>query len=153
MELSSKLLFKAFRHTASKFVNIIMLRYFANKCGKIYCRSSEYVKNSLSVKRLYSTSGVVSHIDEEPSFFETVGLFFDRASGLISNDLARQLKGRLTDFEKEQRVRGILNIIKPCNHVLALHFPIKRDSGEYEMIEAYRAQHSQHRTPCKGGES
>uniref|UniRef100_G1SVB6 Glutamate dehydrogenase n=1 Tax=Oryctolagus cuniculus TaxID=9986 RepID=G1SVB6_RABIT len=40
---------------------------------------------------------------------------------------------------------------RPCNHVLSLSFVIRRDDGSWEVIEGYRAQHSQHRTPCKGG--
>ncbi len=46
---------------------------------------------------------------------------------------------------------GILEQIKACNAVYQMRFPIKRDDGSVEVIEAYRVQHSQHKTPCKGG--
>ncbi len=46
---------------------------------------------------------------------------------------------------------GILDIVKPCNAVLAVHFPVRKDNGAIEVIHAYRAQHSHHRVPCKGG--
>ncbi|MEI9944460.1 MAG: Glu/Leu/Phe/Val dehydrogenase [Chitinophagaceae bacterium] len=32
-----------------------------------------------------------------------------------------------------------------------MKFPVKRDDGTIDVIEAYRVQHSQHKTPCKGG--
>ena len=41
--------------------------------------------------------------------------------------------------------------MKPCNHVLQVNFPLKRDDGSYEMIQGFRAQHNQHRLPTKGG--
>ncbi|XP_041362670.1 glutamate dehydrogenase, mitochondrial-like isoform X1 [Gigantopelta aegis] len=89
---------------------------------------------------------------EEHDFCAMVEKFFDKAAGYLEDRLVEEVKGKnLTIEDKRKRVQGILRIIKPCNHVLALSFPIKRDNGEFEVIEAWRAQHSQHRTPCKGG--
>lgn len=46
---------------------------------------------------------------------------------------------------------GTLDVMKPCADVLSVMFPIRRDNGAFELIQGYRAQHSHHRTPCKGG--
>lgn len=89
--------------------------------------------------------------EDDPNFFRMVEGFFDRGAAIVENKLVEDLKTRETLEQKIKRVRGILRIIKPCNHVLSVSFPIKRDNGEWEVIEGYRAQHSQHRTPCKGG--
>ena len=67
------------------------------------------------------------------SFFGAVEKSFDKAA-------------KFTKWEK-----GILEQIKACNAVYQMRFPIKRDDGNIEVIEAYRVQHSQHKTPCKGG--
>ena len=67
------------------------------------------------------------------SFFQSVEKSFDKAAKFTKWDL------------------GILQQIKACNNILQLRFPLKRDNGEIEVIEAYRVQHSQHKTPCKGG--
>lgn len=45
---------------------------------------------------------------------------------------------------------GLLRQIKVCNSVYQIYFPVKID-GEVKVIEAYRAQHSHHRSPTKGG--
>uniref|UniRef100_H3CID6 glutamate dehydrogenase [NAD(P)(+)] n=1 Tax=Tetraodon nigroviridis TaxID=99883 RepID=H3CID6_TETNG len=88
---------------------------------------------------------------DDPNFFKMVEGFFDRGVSIVEDKLVEDLKTRESPEQKRNRVRGILRIIKPCNHVLSVSFPIKRDNGEWEVVEGYRAQHSQHRTPCKGG--
>ncbi len=46
---------------------------------------------------------------------------------------------------------GLLQQIKICNSVYHMTFPLKRDDGSIEVIEAWRAEHSQHKLPTKGG--
>jgi glutamate dehydrogenase (NAD(P)+) len=67
------------------------------------------------------------------SFFQNVERSFDKAA-------------RFTSWDS-----GILQQIKQCNSVYQMRFPIKRESGEIVTLEAYRVQHSHHKTPCKGG--
>ncbi len=67
------------------------------------------------------------------SFFGAVEKSFDKAA-------------KYTKWEQ-----GILEQIKECNAVYQIRFPLKRDDGSIEVIEAYRVQHSHHKTPCKGG--
>ncbi|KAK2154321.1 hypothetical protein LSH36_271g06025 [Paralvinella palmiformis] len=85
------------------------------------------------------------------SFFKMTELFYDKATKLLEPTLVDELKGRMPREDKMKRVHGLLQMIKPCHRVLSVNFPIKRDNGSFEMIEGYRAQHSEHMTPCKGG--
>src|SRR5437867_10970313 len=71
-------------------------------------------------------------MSQAPSFFDTVNIYFDKAAAL-------------TDYP-----RGLLDQIKVCNSVYAFQFPIRRQDG-YEVIAGWRAQHSHHRLPVKGG--
>ncbi len=71
--------------------------------------------------------------DKHYSFFGAVEKSFDKAA-------------KYTQWD-----RGILEQIKECNAVYQMRFPLKRDDGSIEVIEAYRVQHSHHKTPCKGG--
>jgi len=67
------------------------------------------------------------------SFFENVEKSFDKAAVFTQWD------------------SGILQQIKQCNSVYQMRFPIKRENGDIVTLEAYRVQHSHHKTPCKGG--
>ncbi len=67
------------------------------------------------------------------SFFESVERSFNKAA-------------EYTKWDK-----GLLEQIKACNSIYTMRFPVKMDDGRIEVIEAYRVQHSQHKTPCKGG--
>jgi len=90
---------------------------------------------------------------EDPGFFEMVEYFFHKAC-IISEDTLIDENMKSSKASREDKVKkahGILKIIEPCAHVLEVNFPLQKDDGSYEMINGYRAQHSHHRSPCKGG--
>uniref|UniRef100_A0A668SR13 Glutamate dehydrogenase 1, mitochondrial n=1 Tax=Oreochromis aureus TaxID=47969 RepID=A0A668SR13_OREAU len=122
----------------------------ASGCPPATAAADSVLPASVSLLRHRGYSQAVDPADD-PNFFTMVEGFFDKGAAIVEDKLVEDLKTRETAEQKRSRVRGILRIIKPCNHVLSVSFPIKRDSGEWEVIEGYRAQHSQHRTPCKGG--
>ncbi|MBK7038301.1 MAG: Glu/Leu/Phe/Val dehydrogenase [Chitinophagales bacterium] len=66
------------------------------------------------------------------SFFQSVEKNFEKAANITGHP------------------RGLLDQIRECNSVYHMKFPVKVN-GEFQVIEAWRVQHSQHRTPTKGG--
>ena len=66
-------------------------------------------------------------------FFEQVNRYFDKAAAHTTHP------------------PGLLEQIKVCNSVYHITFPLKRDDGSIATIDGWRAQHSNHRTPTKGG--
>ncbi|HSE83070.1 MAG TPA: Glu/Leu/Phe/Val dehydrogenase [Thermodesulfobacteriota bacterium] len=46
---------------------------------------------------------------------------------------------------------GLLEQIKSCNSIYHIKFPLERDDGSIEVIDAWRAEHSHHKLPTKGG--
>ena len=71
-------------------------------------------------------------ISSEPSFYQTVERYFDRAAAFA-------------DFPA-----GILDQIRATNSVYMVRFPVRID-GEVNVFTGWRVQHSHHRLPTKGG--
>ena len=67
------------------------------------------------------------------SFFDQVSQYLDKAAAF-------------TDYPP-----GLIEQIRICNSVYVIQFPLKRDDGSIEVIQAWRAEHSHHRQPVKGG--
>ena len=67
------------------------------------------------------------------SFFDQVNKNFDRAA-------------EMTDHPP-----GLLEQIKSVNSVIHFTFPLIRDDSSLKVIHAWRAEHSQHKLPTKGG--
>ncbi|NNF21365.1 MAG: Glu/Leu/Phe/Val dehydrogenase [Saprospiraceae bacterium] len=70
--------------------------------------------------------------NKQASFYHSVERNFDKAAVL-------------TDHPK-----GLLDQIKTPNAIYQMRFPVKI-GNQYQVIEAYRVQHSHHRLPTKGG--
>jgi glutamate dehydrogenase (NAD(P)+) len=71
-------------------------------------------------------------MNQEPTFRESVNLMVDRAIAAISLDA------------------GTATAIKSCNAVLQVQFPV-RIRDKIEVFTGWRAVHSNHRLPAKGG--
>jgi glutamate dehydrogenase (NAD(P)+) len=69
----------------------------------------------------------------EYSFFEDVCTYVDKAAKFCPHP------------------PGLIEQIKQCNSIYKFYFPFKTNTEEYQVIEAYRVQHSHHKLPVKGG--
>ena len=47
--------------------------------------------------------------------------------------------------------RGLLDQIKACNALYRFEFPLRRSDGTIAIVAAWRAEHSYHKLPTKGG--
>jgi len=69
----------------------------------------------------------------EISFRENVDRMVNRALGYIGVD------------------KGMQDEIKACNSIIKVSFPAQLDDGSFKVFTGYRATHSDHRLPVKGG--
>ncbi len=74
-----------------------------------------------------------AHLATEGRFFAQVNMMFDKAA------------------VHTEHPPGLLKQIKMCNSVYHIQFPLQRDDGNIEVIQAFRAEHSHHKQPTKGG--
>ncbi len=74
----------------------------------------------------------MTKISSEPSFRDGVNLMVDRAISVMGLDA------------------GVASAIKSCNAVIQVQFPVKI-RGKIEVFTGWRATHSTHRLPSKGG--
>lgn len=65
-------------------------------------------------------------------FLDSVNRYFDKAATHLAQP------------------KGILDQIRACNSVYEMKFPV-RIGGEVKVIQAWRAEHSHHKLPTKGG--
>jgi glutamate dehydrogenase (NAD(P)+) len=72
-------------------------------------------------------------MNENTSFFSEVSKYFDRAAKFLNYP------------------KGLLEQIKVCNSVYHIKFPYRIDEDRYEVIDAWRVEHSHHMLPVKGG--
>ncbi|HMB71097.1 MAG TPA: Glu/Leu/Phe/Val dehydrogenase [bacterium] len=66
------------------------------------------------------------------NLYENVNIQFDRAAAVLKIH------------------PGLMHQIRVCNNVYSVQFPIRRGK-DYIIVEGYRAEHSHHLKPCKGG--
>lgn len=69
----------------------------------------------------------------EPRFLENVKLFLERAA-------------KKTDIPDD-----MYNVIESCASVVRFNIPVRMDNGKMQTFPCYRAQHSHHALPVKGG--
>jgi glutamate dehydrogenase (NAD(P)+) len=81
------------------------------------------------------STGNVGRLDanREPRFLENVKMFLQRAA------------------DKTTIPADMYEYIEKCNSVVRFNIPLKMDDGSLRTIPCYRAQHSTHALPVKGG--
>jgi len=102
---------------------------------------------------------------DEPSFYEMCEINYDMACKLVEDKLCAQAVRSFDSMDNQARarakhhnadtklaeVKGIFAYMRKVNRLIQFNFPVRKENGDIVVIEGYRAQHSQHRLPTKGG--
>ncbi|HMS64449.1 MAG TPA: Glu/Leu/Phe/Val dehydrogenase [Ignavibacteria bacterium] len=71
--------------------------------------------------------------EDDTNFFNDVCSYFDKAAHFTNHPA------------------GLLNQIRRCNSIYRFCFPLRTEKGDFEVLDAWRVEHSHHKTPVKGG--
>jgi hypothetical protein len=110
-----------------------------NQISKIknftFLKSNYSFKNNLfkSKQNFRFSDSNNNDLKKEPSFLEMVRLYFDQASKHL------------------EIPKYYIDVIRESKAAIRFNFPLIRDDGSIEVITAFRAQHSLHYLPTKGG--
>ncbi|MCM3878581.1 MAG: Glu/Leu/Phe/Val dehydrogenase [Vicinamibacterales bacterium] len=80
-----------------------------------------------------TVSPIVTALRRPRNFEDNVNAYFDHAATFCSH------------------AKGLLDQIRICNAVYAFAFPVRFADGSIEVVHAWRAEHSHHKLPTKGG--
>lgn len=113
--------------------------------------------------RLASSAGGT----DNPKFYAMVLEFTEASADILENKLLAEnevqlgrhenvMKAQLdamkrTSEQRRKTIHGIFDFMLPCKSILETHFRVRMDDDTHKVFSGYRAQHSHHRLPTKGG--
>nr|XP_014100826.1 glutamate dehydrogenase, mitochondrial [Bactrocera oleae] len=91
--------------------------------------------------------------DKDPPFAQMVEYYYHSAAQLMEPMMIKELEKYpyMKKEQRERRVSAMLQLIGSTTNLLEVTFPIIKSDGRYELITGYRAHHTRHRLPLKGG--
>ena len=118
-----------------------------------------------SQRRFYSPPAVTYRIPEKyrntpflanAPLFDYTHWFIHRAHEYCFGDLVDYLKrteAGIGHDAAQEKIQNIIENLEPCNSLLEVNFPIKKDDGHNEIVKGFRAMHclNLYETPCLGG--
>ena len=101
---------------------------------RLKLKTSKSIKPTFVKTNKVNFSSTPTGLENEPDFLNMVKNFFNKACNT------------LPDIPKHY-----MEVVRHCKSVVTFNFPLVRDDGSIESITAYRAHHSSHQFPVKGG--
>lgn len=94
--------------------------------------------------------------DDNRSFVDMVQYNFHKARVVVEQKLIAALKHQaytppLTIHERRTKVRNIMGYLERSDSLLELNFPIRKDTGAYDVVRGFRVMNKCHKMPVIGG--